>query len=872
MMLLWRTPVLLLLLLCLASQRSEGARAHRKRKKSNRLETRDMDCSWNCSQQGLPCRVKKECSWWCNAYNNTHCPETPSKPVLRGAEPFVFQSGDGESAKYHLGLNVTWEPPDDGSIVFVQGFQVHVMSRNDEDFGWNDCVTLNITGAKLSMVDPKRVFYYNCFESEPGSPKIFQPGKKYDIVLYSKPEQGPQHKDQTVSVNITMPDCESPGMENVEECKEVKPKDWIPAYINVSVNGSTVNVTFDPAPSTFIFDGYFVWLKHDKDGRVEMEQETKVNNASFLRVPGGKYKVTLRLKKLECNCYDSSSLSFTVQGPTTTPSPYTTTQFLTTTLRPAETTITTVTTTETAITTVTIGPTAVDPTRMLVAIVGSLAGVLVAGVLVFLMWRRTKHQTGTCTPEDGARPDDNGISAVAINNVNGMLQHFQRIARCQRPGDACNDDDSTVALLPDRPPATNFSVMPVLLIYSHDHRLHEATVRAFAAFLRQQCGCDVTLDDYCMESIASRGKIPWLCQQIKKAKRVILVCSEGTKRIWKDIENAEPWPQPPHPLPCGDMVRPAIYLVTAEFYKSSTFDKYITAYFSYSSEQDVPSALNVGNNYMLMKHFEELYFHLLRWTHRPARPDITMPELGEDQYHLSEAGGELKRCIDEMTAFQAAHPTWFQDSQGSSQACGGGEDTGVQPHYGGPSDVPDCRGRQDSHSFGGLYYGSQPDGQCRNDHDYDYDANPESLVSSFNVSMTNELGMQVNGHFRGQPMIDQSMAGMRRDFSDLDAVCTVPPPPVRNSVDTRMVVPNGEVMEGHANRRASPTRAVGHQTIQSDDTSDYSVTNLATPNPFISPSVALLARHVHQAQATQGGQASEDEGLGTLYVSRTTDV
>eukprot|EP00058_Branchiostoma_floridae_P011809 XP_002597297.1 hypothetical protein BRAFLDRAFT_66438 [Branchiostoma floridae] len=686
MMLLWRTPVLLLLLLCLASQRSEGARAQRKRKKSNRLETRDMDCSWNCSQQGLPCRVKKECGWWCNAYNNTHCPETPAKPVLhgRGAEPFVFQSGDGESAKYHLGLNVTWEPPDDGSIVFVRGFQVHVMSMNAKDIGWTDCVTLNITGAKLSMADPKRVFYFNCFESEPGIPKRFLPGEKYHIVLYSKPEQGPRHMDQNVSVDITMPDCNARGMEDVEECK------------------------------------------------------------------------------------------------------------------------------------------------------------------------------GTCTPEDGARPD--GSSAVAINNV--------------RPGDVDDDDSSsTVALLQDRPPATNFSVMPVLLIYSHDHRLHEATVRAFAAFLRQQCGCDVTLDDYCMESIARRGKIPWLCQQIKKAKRVILVCSEGTKRIWKDIENAEPLHQPPHPLPCGDMVRPAIYLVTAEFYKSSTFDKYITAYFSYSSEQDVPSALNVGNNYMLMKHFEELYFHLLRWTHRPARPDITMPELGEDQYHLSEAGGELKRCIDEMTAFQAAHPTWFQDSQGSSQACGGGEDTGVQPHNGTPSDVLDITGRHDNHRFGGLYYGSQPDGQCRNDHDYDYDPSPESLVSSFNVSMTNELGMQVNGHFRGQPMIDQSMAGMRRDFSDLDAVCTVPPPPVRNSVDTRMVVPNGGVMEGHANRRASPARAVGHQTIQSGDTSDYSVIpNLATPNPFISPSVALLARHVQQAQATQGGQASEDEGLGTLNVSRTTDV
>ncbi|XP_035677791.1 interleukin-17 receptor A-like [Branchiostoma floridae] len=820
MMLLWRTPVLLLLLLCLASQRSEGARAQRKRKKSNRLETRDMDCSWNCSQQGLPCRVKKECGWWCNAYNNTHCPETPAKPVLhgRGAEPFVFQSGDGESAKYHLGLNVTWEPPDDGSIVFVRGFQVHVMSMNAKDIGWTDCVTLNITGAKLSMADPKRVFYFNCFESEPGIPKRFLPGEKYHIVLYSKPEQGPRHMDQNVSVDITMPDCNARGMEDVEECKD--PEHWKPAYINVSTEDSTVNVTFEPAPLTYTIDGYFVWLEPVKDGQ-EMYQETKVNNCSFPGVPDGTYKVKLRLKMRDCDCYDLLSLPFTVKGPTTPPSE-------------------------------------VDFTQLLVAIGGSFAGVLVTGVLVFLMWRRAKLQTGTCTPEDGARPD--GSSAVAINNV--------------RPGDVDDDDSSsTVALLQDRPPATNFSVMPVLLIYSHDHRLHEATVRAFAAFLRQQCGCDVTLDDYCMESIARRGKIPWLCQQIKKAKRVILVCSEGTKRIWKDIENAEPWPQPPHPLPCGDMVRPAIHLVTAEFYKSSTFDKYITAYFSYSSEQDVPSALNVGNNYMLMKHFEELYFHLLRWTHRPARPDITMPELGEDQYHLSEAGGELKRCIDEMTAFQAAHPTWFQDSQGSSQACGGGEDTGVQPHNGTPSDVLDITGRHDNHRFGGLYYGSQPDGQCRNDHDYDYDPSPESLVSSFNVSMTNELGMQVNGHFRGQPMIDQSMAGMRRDFSDLDAVCTVPPPPVRNSVDTRMVVPNGGVMEGHANRRASPARAVGHQTIQSGDTSDYSVIpNLATPNPFISPSVALLARHVQQAQATQGGQASEDEGLGTLNVSRTTDV
>ncbi|XP_066285670.1 uncharacterized protein [Branchiostoma lanceolatum] len=534
-------------------------------------------------------------------------------------------------------------------------------------------------------------------------------------------------------------------------------------------------------------------------------------------------------------------------GPTTTPG--TTTTLPVTTPAPS---------TETTITAVTVGPTGADSTRMLVAIVGCLAGVLVAGVLLFLMWRRSK------LPEDSCHLQGDAVPHRTFNN--GLQQ-----------------EGSTVPLLMDTEqrdsfsaaPETmnNFSVHPVLLIYSHDHPLHEATVRAFAAFLRQQCGCDVTLDDYCMQSIQRRGKIPWLCRQIEKAERVIVVCSKGTKRIWEDIVKAELSVLSPYAPPCGDMVRPAIHLITAEFHGHSTFEKYITAYFSYSSEEDVPRALNVGNNYILMKHFEELYIHLLRWNRRPARPDFALPELGEDQYHQSEAGGKLKRCIDEMTAFQAAHPTWFQDSQGSGQACGGGEDTGLQPHYSStPGDVPDSRGQQyTSNHFTRPHHASQS--QSRRDNNYDYEMSPESSDSPCIVSTPDktELDVHCNGPSRAQPMTGQSRDAVRPDISGPggrrpDATYTYSLP-VMNTVDT-LLIPNG-----HANRRTAPTRAVGGpQSIESEGTSDYSVPNRTVPNLVISPSVALLARHVEQFQATQGG-ASEDEGIDTLASrDRMTDV
>ncbi|XP_078678393.1 interleukin-17 receptor A-like [Branchiostoma floridae x Branchiostoma belcheri] len=880
MLFLWRTRVLLLLLLCLASQQSDG--------RARMVETREMDCSSNCSQQGLPCRVEKECDWWCTAYNATQCPQTPSKPSIKRLEPFVFQSGDGENAKYHLGLNITWEPPDDGSIVFVRGFQIRVMSSNSDDLGWNYCVTLNITGAKLSMVAPKRKFYYNCFGKDPDNPKIFLPGKTYHIVLYSKPEQGPGHKDQNVSRNITMPDCDRPGMEKVEECKKVTPNNWTPAYINVSVEGSTVNVTFDPAPSTFIFEGYFVWLEPTGNKGEKMELQTTTNNVLFQDVPNGRYTVQLRLKKEECDCTLSMTVRpFSVQGPTTTPYPTTTPPTTTgsvTTTGSLTTTSFLTTTGFPTLTTVTIGPTGVDPTRLMVAVVGSLAGVLVAGVLLFLMWRRAKLRTGTetCNLPDDEQPDGNAITTAINNGV-------RRIAQRQRPGDSegasGQDEGSTEALLPKRPersPAApgrtnHFSVIPVLLIYSHDHPLHEAAVRAFAAFLRQTCGCDVTLDDYCMQSIARLGKIPWLCGQIERAKRVIVVCSKGTKRIWEDIVNAEPSVMSRYAPPCGDMVRPAIHLISSEFHRQSTFEKYITAYFRYSSEEDVPRALNVGNNYMLMKHFEELYLHLLRWDRRPARPDITLPELGEDRYHLSEAGGKLKRCIDEMTAFQTAHPTWFQDTQGSSQACGGGDDTCLQPYY---SHGSHSNGQQ--HDFGG-FYSSPQDGQSRNyGYDADYERSSVSLVAPSDVSIRDNRPFHAQ-HVTGQWDV------LRRDFSEpggrtpdtvppCEATCTNSPPVMNN------VVPNGGVAEGHANQSASPTGGVlGPQQTESDDIS--TARNLTGPNLHFSPSVFLLEKHVQQFRGdgdkntgsypsvSRGGQASEDEGIDTLVSQgRVTDV
>lgn len=206
----------------------------------------------------------------------------------------------------------------------------------------------------------------------------------------------------------------------------------------------------------------------------------------------------------------------------------------------------------------------------------------------------------------------------------------------------------------------------IIIIYSLDHPLYKEIILKLCAFLRAKCGTDVTLDLLDSAWLSTIGRIQWLDTQreriSKSSDKVLILCSPGVHAKWKAMcgEHKVRLKEDER-SPIGDMLTPALSLIMPDFIHTSSFHKYMVAYFDdVCCENDVPAPFNVVVKYKLMKHFEELYFRILDMEkHEPGRVKC-IEGVRENDYFNCPSGRALRDAIEAFHSYQLKNPNWFE--------------------------------------------------------------------------------------------------------------------------------------------------------------------------------------------------------------------
>nr|XP_055046634.1 interleukin 17 receptor A1a [Misgurnus anguillicaudatus] len=235
----------------------------------------------------------------------------------------------------------------------------------------------------------------------------------------------------------------------------------------------------------------------------------------------------------------------------------------------------------------------------------------------------------------------------------------------------------------------------VLIFYSRDHPLYTDIVLKLCAFLRAKCGIEVVLDLLDTTWVGTIGRLQWIEQQKRRIEqssgKILVLCSRGMQAKWGAIcgeprillrEDAR--------SPIGDMLTLALQLITPDMQYPASYGKYLVAYFDdVCNECDVPSMFDIAVKYKLMKHFEELYFHILDVEKYQQGIMHCIKGISKDDYFKCPSGKALRDAIETFQAYQMENPDWFEKEQVNSEEDVRGESspllddiqTGVQPIY-----------------------------------------------------------------------------------------------------------------------------------------------------------------------------------------------
>ncbi|MEQ2277364.1 hypothetical protein XENORESO_001677 [Xenotaenia resolanae] len=206
----------------------------------------------------------------------------------------------------------------------------------------------------------------------------------------------------------------------------------------------------------------------------------------------------------------------------------------------------------------------------------------------------------------------------------------------------------------------------VLVIYSQDHYLYREVVLKLCAFLQAKCGTRVLVDLLDTSSVSMIGRVRWLQWQRQQLKnpsdKILVLCSRGVQAKWRAMCGQGQVTLKEDVLsPTDDMLIPFLNLFLPDMHQAGMLGKYMVAYFEdISSERDVPSVFDIGIKYILMKHFEELYFRILDIEKYQPGQVNHIEGIGGDEYSSCASGRALKNAIETFQAYQMKNPDWFE--------------------------------------------------------------------------------------------------------------------------------------------------------------------------------------------------------------------
>ncbi|XP_038283368.1 interleukin-17 receptor D isoform X2 [Canis lupus baileyi] len=204
----------------------------------------------------------------------------------------------------------------------------------------------------------------------------------------------------------------------------------------------------------------------------------------------------------------------------------------------------------------------------------------------------------------------------------------------------------------------------VFLCYSSkDGQNHMNVVRCFAYFLQDFCGCEVALDLWEDFSLCREGQREWVIQKIHESQFIIVVCSKGMKyfvdkKSYKHRGGG--WGSGKGELFLVAVSAIAEKLRQAKQSSSGQLSKFITVYFDYSCEGDVPGVLDLSTKYKLMDNLPQLCSHLHSRDHGLPESGPHPGQVSRRNYFRSKSGRSLYVAICNMHQFIDEEPDWFE--------------------------------------------------------------------------------------------------------------------------------------------------------------------------------------------------------------------
>ncbi|KAE8612709.1 hypothetical protein XENTR_v10012958 [Xenopus tropicalis] len=207
----------------------------------------------------------------------------------------------------------------------------------------------------------------------------------------------------------------------------------------------------------------------------------------------------------------------------------------------------------------------------------------------------------------------------------------------------------------------------VFICYSSkDCQKHINVIQCFAYFLQDFCGCEVSLDLWENLKICKDGQREWLKHKIRDSHYIIIVCSKGLKYFVERKKRKHKGAPPEDGK--GEIFVSAMSMIGEKLSSAGgsgegnpeELGKFITVYFDYSSDSDIPGILDNTKKYKLMDHLPQLYYHLYSKELSWHDPEQYPANISKRNYFRSKAGRSLYIAICNMHQYQDQEPDWFE--------------------------------------------------------------------------------------------------------------------------------------------------------------------------------------------------------------------
>ncbi|XP_034725367.1 interleukin-17 receptor D [Etheostoma cragini] len=219
----------------------------------------------------------------------------------------------------------------------------------------------------------------------------------------------------------------------------------------------------------------------------------------------------------------------------------------------------------------------------------------------------------------------------------------------------------------------------VFICYSNrDCPKHTGVIQSFAYFLQDFCSCEVVLDLWEHLEMCREGQMSWLSRQLDEADFIITVCSRGLRYYVEKKSRRGKTPvsrrsnnsssSSPIGGSGGDLFIVGVAMVAeklrlakqSEGGGAQDLNRYMTVYFDYSTESDIPTMLSLAPRFKLMDQLPQLFSRLHSSHSNLSDRDSQPLNVSRRNYFRSKSGRSLYVSICNMHQHISQNADWFE--------------------------------------------------------------------------------------------------------------------------------------------------------------------------------------------------------------------